>query len=58
MSTSRANSFAYTARQVSYGAGTVSAVAAYFSFGTSALFGGLTAVYFSKLAYDVATRNT
>ncbi|WP_044894440.1 hypothetical protein [Bacillus alveayuensis] len=58
MSTSRANKFAYTARQVSYGAAGVGAVAAYFSFGTTALFGGLTSVYFSKLADDVATRNS
>jgi len=58
MSTSRANSFAYTAKQVSYGAAGVGAVAAYFSFGTTALFGGLTSLYFAKLADDVTIRNT
>ncbi|MDR7002448.1 hypothetical protein [Neobacillus niacini] len=58
MSTSRANSFAYDCRQVSYGAMGVGAVAAYFSFGTTALFGGLTGIYFTKLADDVAMRNS
>ncbi|SDX99474.1 hypothetical protein SAMN05421736_10199 [Evansella caseinilytica] len=57
-STSSANTFAGVAKKVGNGAATVGAVAAYFSAGTTALFGGLTTIYFHGLSDAVTKRNS
>lgn len=58
MSTARANDFAYYAKKVATGAGGVSLIAGFFSFGTATVFSGLTGLYFANLADDVERRNS
>ncbi|EAE8110559.1 hypothetical protein GPZ05_14870 [Listeria monocytogenes] len=56
-STSAANNFVYQCYKVAAGSAGVGAIAAAFSAGTTALFGGLTGAYFTNLALDVDHRN-